>query len=162
METKEIKKNRNERSFSRKPEISEFEQKIVNVRRVTRVATGGRRFSFSVALIAGNRKGSIGFGLGKSIDTSLAINKAFRNAKKNMLKLKLTKTLSIPTEVLIKFSSSRIMLQPNKGRGLVAGSVVRDILKLAGIKDVTGKIVSGSKNKLNNAKAVIAALSKFI
>lgn len=144
-------------SFNRvKPE---FDQKILDIRRVTRVVAGGRRFSFSVALVAGDKKGSVGLGLGKAGDTALAINKALRNAKKNMIRLKLTKTMSIPHELSAKFSSSQVMLRPNKGRGLVAGSVVRDIVKLSGMKDITGKIISNSKNKLNNAKAVILALS---
>lgn len=146
-------------SFGRpKPE---FDQKIISIRRVTRVVAGGRRFSFSVALIAGDKKGAIGLGLGKAGDTALAINKALRNAKKNMVRLKLTKTMSIPFEVKAKFSSAQVMLMPNKGRGLVAGSVIRDIVKLAGIKDITGKILSGTKNKLNNAKAVMEALSSI-
>jgi small subunit ribosomal protein S5 len=145
-------------SFGRpKPE---FDQKILNIRRVTRVVAGGRRFSFSVALVAGDKKGSVGLGLGKAGDTALAINKAVRNAKKNMIKLKLTKTMSIPHELSAKFSSSQVVLMPNKGRGLVAGSVIRDIIKLSGMKDITGKIVSNSKNKLNNAKAVMSALSQ--
>jgi small subunit ribosomal protein S5 len=114
-----------------------------------------------VALVAGDRKGAIGLGLGKAGDTSLAINKALRNAKKNMVKLKLTKTMSIPHEISAKFSSSSVLIMPNKGRGLVAGSVVRDIIKLAGVKDVTGKILSSSKNKLNNAKAVMQALAQI-
>lgn len=144
-------------SFDRpKPE---FDQKIIDIRRVTRVVAGGRRFSFSVALVAGDKKGSVGLGLGKSGDTSLAITKALRNAKKNMIKLKLTKTNSIPHEVDAKFASSKVFISPNRGRGLVAGSALRDILVLAGVKDVTAKIHSGSKNKLNNAKATIEALS---
>lgn len=142
--------------FSRpKPE---FDQKILSIRRVTRVVAGGRRFSFSVALAAGDRKGGVGLGLGKAGDTSLAINKALRNAKKNMLRVHLTKTMSIPYELSSKYSSARVVLIPNRGRGLVAGSVIRDIVNLAGIKDVTGKIHSGTKNKLNNAKAVMDAL----
>jgi len=144
-------------SFDRpKPE---FDQKILDIRRVTRVVAGGRRFSFSVALVAGDRKGSVGFGLGKSGDTSLAITKALRNAKKNMIKLKLNKKQSLPHDISAKFSSCSVMMMPNRGRGLVAGSVIRDILNLAGVKDVTAKIHSGSKNKLNNAKATMAALS---
>lgn len=137
----------------------EFDQKILDIRRVTRVVAGGRRFSFSVALVAGDKKGAIGLGLGKAGDTALAINKALRNAKKNMVRLKLTKTMSIPHELSAKFASSQVSLSPNKGRGLVAGSVVRDIVKISGMKDITGKIVSNSKNKLNNAKAVMAALA---
>src|SRR3989338_6715260 len=149
--------NRKPRSFGRpKPE---FDQKIINIRRVTRVVAGGRRFSFSVAIVIGDKKGSVGLGLGKAGDTSLAINKSLRNAKKNMVKLKLTKTMSIPFEMKAKFGSALVSLMPNKGRGLVAGSVVRDIVKLAGMRDITGKILSKSKNKLNNAKAVMTALA---
>jgi len=153
------RKNTGRRSGSFNRVKPEFDQKILNIRRVTRVVAGGRRFSFSVAIVAGDRKGSVGLGLGKASDTALAINKALRNAKKNMVKLNLTKTMSIPHELSAKFSSSYVMLMPNKGRGLVAGSVVRDIVKLSGIKDITGKILSNSKNKLNNAKAVMLALS---
>lgn len=159
MEKPKEKKNSGRRgSFSNRPK-PEFDQKILNIRRVTRVVAGGRRFSFSVALVAGDKKGSVGLGLGKAGDTALAINKALRNAKKNMIKLNLTKTMSIPHELSAKFSSSKVMLMPNKGSGLVAGSVIRDVVNLSGMKDVTGKIISNSKNKLNNAKAVMKALS---
>ena len=138
MEKVKEKKNSNRRSSSFGRAKPEFDQKIINIRRVTRVVAGGRRFSFSVALVAGDKKGSVGLGLGKAADTALAINKAVRNAKKNMVKLNLTKTMSIPYELFAKFSSSRVILIPNKGRGLVAGSVVRDIVKLSGLKDITG------------------------
>jgi small subunit ribosomal protein S5 len=155
-----VRKNTGRRPSSFDRPKPEFDQKIVDIRRVTRVVAGGRRFSFSVVLVAGDRKGAVGLGLGKAGDTSLAINKALRNAKKNMIRIKLTKTSSIPHEISAKFSSSSVSILPNKGRGLVAGSVIRDIIKLAGIKDVTGKILSGTKNKLNNSKAVMAALSQ--
>lgn len=149
----------NRPSFDRpKPE---FDQKILNIRRVTRVVSGGRRFSFSVALIAGDKKGSVGLGTGKATDTSLAIAKALKSAKKNMVKLKLTKDMSIPYGLSTKYSSSKIMIMPNRGKGLVAGSAVRDILNLAGVRNVTAKINSGSKNKLNNAKATMKALSRL-
>lgn len=159
MEKSKEKKNSSRRSSPFGRAKPEFDQKIINIRRVTRVVAGGRRFSFSVALVAGDKKGSVGLGLGKAGDTALAINKGLRNAKKNMIKLNLTKTMSIPHELSAKFSSSYVMLRPNKGRGLVAGSVIRDIVKLAGMKDITGKILSNSKNKLNNAKAVMVALA---
>ncbi len=154
------KKNNNRRSSFNRPK-PEFDQKIVSIRRVTRVVAGGRRFSFSVALVAGDKKGNIGLGLGKAGDTALAINKALRSAKKNMIKLNLTKNMSIPYEVAAKFGSAKVVLMPNKGRGLVAGSVVRDIIKLAGVRDITGKILGGTKNKLNNSKAVMGALSQI-
>ncbi len=159
MDKREGKKNNHKSSFARpKPE---FDQKIVSIRRVTRVVAGGRRFSFSVALVAGDRKGAVGLGLGKAGDTSLAINKALRDAKKRMVKLSLNKNQSIPHQVFAKFGSSKVMIMPNKGKGLVAGTVVRDILKLAGVKDATAKVLGGTKNRLNNSKAVMAALSEI-
>ncbi len=139
----------------------EFEQKILSIRRVVRVVSGGRRLSFAVSMIIGDKKGSIGVGTGKSIDTSNAIQKALKNAKKNLVKLKLTKEHSLPYNVEAKYATSRLTMMPNKGKGIVAGSAARDILKLGGMKNVTAKFHSGSKNKLNNARATVVALSTF-
>lgn len=139
----------------------EFDNKLIQIRRVTRVVAGGRRFAFSVALVAGNRKGSVGVGIGKASDTALAIEKATKNAKKNMIKVLLTSGMMIPHEVEAKESSATVMIMPAKGRGMVAGSSVRNVLELAGIKDVRAKILSGSKNKLNNARATIKALKQL-
>lgn len=139
----------------------EFDNKLIQIRRVTRVVAGGRRFAFSVALVAGNRKGSVGVGIGKASDTALAIEKATKNAKKNMIKVLLTSGMMIPHEVEAKESSATVMIMPAKGRGMVAGSSVRNVLELAGIKDVRAKILSGSKNKLNNARATIKALEQL-
>lgn len=139
----------------------EFDQKLINIRRVARVVSGGRRFSFSVALIAGNRKGSVGVGLGKAGDTALAIDKALRNAKKNMINVNLTKSMSIPHEVDAKYSSARIIIRPAPQRGTIAGSAARNVIELAGIKDVSAKIMSVSKNKLNIARAAVAALKNI-
>ncbi len=136
----------------------EFDQKMVSIRRVTRVTSGGRRMTFAVALAIGDKKGSIGLGTGKGADTAVAIAKALRQAKKNMFKIKVTKEMSIPHEVSGKFGSSRVSIMPNRGKGLVAGSTVRDMLTLAGIKNVTAKINSGSKNKLNNSRATYVTL----
>lgn len=136
----------------------EFDNKLIQIRRVTRVVAGGRRFAFSVALVAGNRKGSVGVGIGKAADTAAAIEKATKNAKKNMIKVLLTSGMMIPHEVSAKESSATVMIMPAKGRGMVAGSSVRNVLELAGIKDVRAKILSGSKNKLNNARATVKAL----
>ncbi len=138
----------------------EFDQKMISIRRVTRVVSGGRRMSFAVAIAIGDRKGSVGVGTGKAGDTSLAINKAVRSARKQMIKLKLNKQGSIPHEVEAKYSSARVMIRPNNGKGLVSGSATRDILNLAGVTNVTSKIQSGSKNKLNIARVTIQALSK--
>lgn len=140
-------------------ERSEFDHKTIDVRRVTRVVAGGRRFSFSVALVVGNRKGSVGVGTGKAGDTAAAIEKAIRDAKKNILKIALTKESSIPHDVEAKYSSAIVHIMPARGRGIVAGSAARTVLDLAGITDVGAKIFSGSKNKLNIAQATVKALS---
>lgn len=140
---------------------SEFDQKIISIRRVTRVMAGGRRFSFSVAIVIGNKKGKVGVGIGKAGDTQLAIEKAVRSARKNLIEIPLNKYQHIPHDVHVKVSSSEVMIMPAPGRGLVAGSSVRTVLELGGVKDVTAKIFSRSKNKLNNARAAIAALKKL-
>jgi len=139
----------------------EYEQKIVSIRRVTRVMAGGRRFSFSVSMVIGDKKGKVGVGVGKAGDTQLAIEKAARNAKKNLLVVPMNKDSHIPHDVHTKYASSEVMIMPAPGRGLVAGSSVRTVLELAGVKDVTAKIFSRSKNKLNNAKAAIEALKQL-
>ncbi|MFT7506938.1 MAG: small subunit ribosomal protein S5 [Acidimicrobiales bacterium] len=139
----------------------EFEQKIVSIRRVTRVMAGGRRFSFSVSMVIGDKKGKVGVGVGKAGDTQLAIEKAARNAKKNMIVVPMNKDQHIPHDVHVKYASSEVMMMPAPGRGLVAGSSVRTVLELAGVKDVTAKIFSRSKNKLNNAKAAVEALKQL-
>ena len=136
----------------------EFDQKIIAIRRVTRVVAGGRRFSFSVSIVAGNRKGSVGVGLGKATDTPLAIEKAFRDAKKNMITVNATKDMSIPHEVEAKFASSWVKIRPAHGKGILAGSSVRTVLELAGLKEIGAKLLSRSKNSANNATAAIKAL----
>ena len=136
----------------------EFDQKIISIRRVTRVMAGGRRFSFSVAMVIGDKKGKVGVGIGKAGDTQAAIEKAIRDAKKNMIVVPMNKDSHIPHDVHTKYSSSEVMIMPAPGRGLVAGSSVRTVLEHAGVKDVTAKIFSRSKNKLNNARAAVEAL----
>lgn len=153
---------RGPRSSSRPPRAkSEYDQKMINIRRVARTVAGGRRFSFSVALIIGNKKGKVGVGLGKAGDTTLAIDKAVRDAKKHMITVNLTKDNSIAHEVSAKYTASQVTLMPVRGRGLVAGSSVRPVLELAGITNTVAKIHSGSKNGLNNARAAIKALKSL-
>ncbi|MDE2071240.1 MAG: 30S ribosomal protein S5 [Patescibacteria group bacterium] len=153
---------RGARSGSRPPRArSEFDTRMINIRRVARVVAGGRRFSFSVAIIIGNKKGKVGVGLGKAGDTTLAIDKATRDAKKHMIEVALTKDSSIAHDVAAKYAASRIVLRPSPGRGLVAGSSVKPVLELAGINNTVAKVRSGSKNGLNNARATIEALKSL-
>lgn len=136
----------------------EFDQKIVSLRRVARVMAGGRRFSFSVSLVAGNRKGMVGVGQGKAGDTPLAIEKAFRDARKNMITINTTKNMSIPHDVEAKYAASRVKIMPARGKGILAGSSVRTVLELAGLREIGAKLLSRSKNSSNNALAAIKAL----
>ena len=137
---------------------SEFDQKIIMIRRVARVMAGGRRFNFSVAIVIGNKKGKVGVGTGKAGDTSLAIDKATRDAKKHLHTVTLRKDGSIAHDVQAKYAASVIAVNPAPRRGLVAGGSVRTVLELAGITNVTAKIHSRSKNHLNNALATVKAL----
>mgnify|MGYP001582292075 CR=1 FL=1 len=139
----------------------EFDQKIVSLRRVTRVVSGGRRFSFSVAIVAGNRKGMVGVGFGKATDTPLAIEKAFRDARKNMITVNMTKDHSIPHDVNAKYAASVVKIMPAPGRGIVAGSSVRTVLELAGLNNVGAKLLSRSKNSANNAFVAVKALKQL-
>src|SRR3989338_2500578 len=139
----------------------EFDQKIINIRRVARVSSGGRRFSFSVAMIIGNRRGSVGVGTGKGADTAIAIDKALRNAKQNLVKIATTPSSSIAHRIEAKYSSARVMLMPSPGRGVVAGSAARSVLELAGIKDITAKIFSPSKKGRKTARATIEARARL-
>jgi len=148
---------RRQRRESNRPR-PEYDQKIVGMRRVTRVMAGGRRFSFSVCLVAGNRSGKVGVGLGKASDTALAIEKAFRDAKSNMIDIPLNEERSIPHEVQQKYCASEILMMPAPGRGIKAGGAVRSVLELGGVSDVSAKILSRSKNAVNNARATVEAL----
>lgn len=139
----------------------EFDQSILSIRRVTRVMAGGRRMSFSVAIAIGDKRGSVGVGLGKAGDTAQAIEKAYAKAKKNMTKINLTENMSIPYDVEAKYCGSRVHIMPAPGKGVVAGSSARKVIELAGAKEVGAKLYSRSKNQLNNARATIKALQKI-
>jgi len=140
---------------------SDLAQKVIKIRRVTRVVAGGRRFSFSVVVVVGDKNGSVGVGIGKGSDTAIAIEKAIKSAKKNMIKIKKTDTNSLPHEVRAKYNSADVLIIPVPGKGLVAGSAVRNVLDHAGITDITAKILSRSKNKLNIARATVKALAEI-
>ncbi|KND51336.1 MAG: ribosomal protein S5 [Parcubacteria bacterium C7867-001] len=141
----------------RERERSEFDQATLDVRRVARVMAGGRRFSFSVTVVIGDRKGRVGVGLGKGADTALAIDKAVRDARRHLITVPL-KDGSIAHEISAKYASSTLTIMPSPGRGLVAGSAVRTVLEYAGIGNVVSKILTRTKNKLTIARATVEAL----
>lgn len=142
-------------------ERGEFEQVTIDARRVARVMAGGRRFNFSLVIVIGDRKGRVGVGLGKGVDTALAIDKAVRDAKKHLITVLRTPSGSIPHKVTAKYASSIVEIIPSQGRGLVAGSAVRTVLDLAGVTDVVTKIYTRSKNKLTIARSTVAALKEL-
>lgn len=142
-------------------ERSEFDQATIDVRRVARVMAGGRRFSFSVVVVIGDKKGRVGVGIGKGADTALSIDKAVRDAKRHLITVPRTKTGSIRHAVTAIEGPSVITVMPSPGRGLVAGSAMRTVLEYAGVTDVIAKILSRSKNKLSIARATVQALSSL-
>lgn len=142
-------------------ERGEFDQVTIDARRVARVMAGGRRFNFSLVVVIGDRKGRVGVGLGKGVDTALAIDKATRDAKRHLFTIPRTASGSIPHEVSTKYASSTVEIIPSRGRGLVAGSAMRTVLDLGGVTDVVAKIHSRSKNKLTIARATVAALKEL-
>lgn len=147
--------------FGRNVDKDEYETKLLDLARVTRVTGGGKRLRFRAVVIAGDKKSKVGIGIDKGRDVSQAIEKATSRAKKNMINVVVVNG-TIPHQVKVKVGPSVILLKPQrKLRGLAAGGVVRAICDLAGIKNVSSKILSGSKNKLNNARATIEALRRL-
>ncbi|MBU2082159.1 30S ribosomal protein S5 [Patescibacteria group bacterium] len=144
-----------------KREKSDFDQKVLDIRRVTRVVAGGKRFRFRATVVIGDHKGRVGVGIDKGADTSESIEKATRNAKKNLITVSI-KNKTIPHDVIGKFSSAVVLLKPaSEGKGVVAGGPVRVVVSLAGITNITSKILGTTTNKLNNARATIEALKKL-
>jgi len=150
--------------FSRNDRVrekKEFDSKLLDLSRVERMTSGGRRLRFRAIMVLGNRKGKVGLGVAKGLDVAQAVEKATRLAKKNMVEIPIIEG-TIPFEVEARFGAARILLRPQrKGRGLVAGGTVRVLCSLVGIEDISSKVLSKSRNKLNNAKAMILALKKL-
>lgn len=151
------KGDRKERENGRAREASEFDKRVVEVRRVTKVVKGGRTLRFSALVVVGDKKGRVGLGIGKSKDVSSAIEKATTIAKRNMKNIPIVNG-TIPHEVIGKFSSTNILLLPApEGTGVIAGGSARAVIELAGIKNIVTK-KHGSSNKINCVKATMEGL----
>jgi len=138
----------------------EFEQKVIEVARVTRVTGGGKRMRFRALVVIGDKKGKVGVGVQKGVDVSEAMNKAVNAAKKNMIIIPLRND-TIPHEIKLKYKSSVVFLKPAKpGTGVIAGGAIRQVLDMVGVKNVLSKML-GSSNKINNVMATYIALSKM-
>ncbi len=139
----------------------DMDQRILEIARVTRVMAGGKRMNFRACVAVGDKKkNKIGIGVGKGADVTIAINKAVNRAKKELIIVPIVNE-TIPHEVYHKSGAAKIIFKPaKKGRGVIAGGVIRVILELAGVKNITSKLL-GSKNKINNARCTIEALASL-
>ncbi|MDI6592061.1 MAG: 30S ribosomal protein S5 [Patescibacteria group bacterium] len=142
-------------------EKEEFESKLLDLVRISHTRAGGRKIRFRAVVVTGNKQGKVGVGVAKGRDVAQAVEKATRLSKKNLIEIPIIED-TIPHEVTSKVGVAKILLKPQrKGRGLVAGGTVRIICNLAGIKNISSKILGRTGNKLNNARATISALKKL-
>ena len=155
------KEKRPRRKRSLRLSKKKYEEKVVQVSRVTKVVKGGKKMTFRAIVIVGDTKRKVGVGIGRAEDVNLAIEKAVLNGKKNLINVPLTLVSSVPHVVNASFGACQIMLRPaSLGTGVIAGGSVRTVLELAGIKNILAKQF-GSSNILNNAKATILALTNL-
>jgi len=138
----------------------EFDEKVIQVNRVSKKTKGGNQIGFSVLMVVGDKKGKVGVGLGKAPDVLSSIKKGVRRAKKHMFKVPMKNT-TIPHDIRVKFGAAKIMLKPAPpGSGIIAGGAVRAVMEAAGIKDVSSKVL-GTRNKASNVYATIKALKEL-
>lgn len=147
--------------IAEKTEGQEIEERVVHINRCSKVVKGGRRFSFSALVVAGDHNGRVGYALGKANEVSDAIRKGGELARRNMFPVKMLNNRTIPHEVTGSFAGGVVMLKPaSAGTGVIAGGAARAVLDLAGIRDVLAKSM-GSNNQLNVTKATVAALRQL-
>ena len=140
--------------------IVEFEEKVVQVNRVSKKTTGGNKIGFSVLVVVGDKRGRVGVGLGKAPDVTSAVRKGVAYAKKHLITVPMVKT-TIPHEIRVKMGAAKVMLKPAPaGTGIRAGGAVRAVVEAAGIKDIVSKIL-GTDNKASNVYATFLALKKL-
>lgn len=141
-------------------EPKEFEEKVIQVNRVSKKTTGGNKMSFSALVVIGDKKGRVGVGLGKSKDVASAIRKAITYAKKHLIDVPITKG-TIPHDIFIKLGAAKIILKPApEGSGVIAGGAARAVVEAAGIRNISAKVL-GTKNQASNVYATLAALKSL-
>ncbi len=139
-----------------------YKEKMLDLRRVTRVVAGGKRFRFRATLVLGDMRGQVGIGIAKGVDVAQAVAKAKAVAKKALFTVPLHEGRTVPHEVAAKYSAAKVLVKPAPpGHGIRAGGAVRAVLTLAGVKDATSKVLGRTPNKLTNALATIQALRQL-
>ena len=157
-QTNKLKKNnkRNEINNKRK-----FVERLIKISRVSKVTKGGKKLSFRAIVVIGDENGKVGVGVAKADDVVNAFKKAKTNGRKNLIKLPITKSLSIPHHVTGNYGACKVIMRPSiEGSGVIAGGAVRIVLEVAGVKNVIAKQL-GSNNLLNNARASVCALENL-
>ena len=150
----------NRRELQKIGEEKEFDQTIIEIARVTRVTAGGKRMRFRACVVIGDRKGQVGMAIRKGADVSIAVNKAVNAARKNLIRVNIIND-TVGHRIIEKFGAAVVLLKPApKGAGIIAGGPVRAVISLAGIKNISSKMM-GSKNKINNVMATLNALIKL-
>lgn len=143
-----------------KPEVKEFEEKVIQISRVSKKTKGGNKVGFSVLMVVGDKKGRVGVGLGKAGDVLAAIKKSVKKAKKKLISIPLDGT-TIPFAITVKKGAGKVMLKPSsKGTGVIAGGPVRAVVEAAGVRDITCKIM-GSDNQASSVYATFEALKQI-
>jgi len=144
-----------------KEKDNEWQERVVQIRRVTKVVKGGKKLSFRAIIVIGNEKGQVGVGVGKASDVIGAVKKAVTDAKKQLVVVPMTKDNSIPHIIHGRSGAAKVIMRPSApGSGVIAGGAVRTVLEVAGIKNVIAKQL-GSNNILNNARAAVSALDNL-
>ena len=155
--------NKLKRNFRNNDSLNDTKlvERLIKITRVSKVTKGGKKLSFRAIIVIGDEKGQVGVGVAKADDVVNAFKKAKTDGKKNLIKIPLTKTLSIPHEIVGSFGACKIIMRPSiEGSGVIAGGAVRTVLEVAGIKNVIAKQL-GSDNLLNNARASISTLKNL-
>lgn len=153
--------NKNEQGGGFREVQKEFKEELLRIDRVTRVTAGGRQLRFRASVVIGNGKGTVGLGIGKANEVVVAIDKAIRDAKKNLISFPIQNG-SVPHELVSSYKAASVFIHPaSEGTGIIAGGSVRKILAVSGVKDVLAKLQSGTKNPITNARAIMKALGSL-
>ena len=155
--------NKSKKTLQRSDNLTESKlvERLIKISRVSKVTKGGKKLSFRAIVVVGNENGQVGVGVGKADDVVNAFKKAKTDGRKNLIKIPITKSLSITHNVIGNFGACKIIMRPSiEGSGVIAGGSVRTVLEVAGIKNIIAKQL-GSNNILNNARAAVVALDSL-